>query len=196
MASCWRNCGRVRSATTRAAIEKIVVAAKADSSAVVPVSPFDSMSWMLPHPPVAVFGGEFWLRSIFTTSPEWIEKKMPCESFGRNVLTPMTRPQPSNSGPPLLPGLMAALCCTVNALTFMSLLLAITTRETEPVVMVGSSVRGSMPLPRPATMSALPGKPTAYTSDSFSGSYSASVKGAPGRTASASISAKSCCAVL
>ena len=50
------------------------------------------------------------------TSPEWMEKNRPCAPLGEKELTPITVPQSSNRGPPLLPGLIGALCCTVRAL--------------------------------------------------------------------------------
>ena len=56
-------------------------------------------------------------RRMRTTSLAWMEKKSPCEFNATSVLTPMTLAHLSNSGPPLLPGLMAALCCTVRALS-------------------------------------------------------------------------------
>ena len=55
-------------------------------------------------------------RRYRITSPEWMEKNRPCAFFGKNELTPITVPHEWNSGPPLLPGLIAALCCTVRAL--------------------------------------------------------------------------------
>ena len=137
-------------------------------------------------------------RRMRTTSLAWIEKKSPCEFNATSVFTPMTLAHLSNSGPPLLPGLMAALCCTVRALSWG--LWAEVMRDTTPVVTVGSSAFGSFRrwmssgtvsgLPFTAS-SAAAGKPTVTTLVSFSGSNSAKVRGVPGRSLSTRSTARS-----